>query len=41
MWNELAKGCVQWWTSVALVLNLWIVCQRMNLTLIVLMWRIG
>jgi len=28
MWNELAKGCVQWWTSVPLVLNLWIVCQR-------------
>ena len=31
MCNELAKDCVQWWISVPLVLNLWIVCQRMNL----------
>jgi hypothetical protein len=31
IWNEMAKVCVQWWTSVPLVLNLWIVCQRMNL----------
>jgi hypothetical protein len=28
MWNKLAQGHVKWWTSVPLVLNLWIVLSE-------------